>query len=303
MPDKPNTAFALPDHRVLALEGPDAARFAHAQFMSDVAGLGDGHWQWSGWLTPKGRVVALFALLRFDAQRLWLLLPDADPEALAAQLRRFVFRSKLAISPRPDLVASGVFAPLAADAAAATPGRSAIAMRGTDAVELDFGGDGGARTLRIAPAAAGNGTGDDVAGITGTAAWRAFDLAHGLPRLDAAQADRWTPQQLSLDRLRAYSVKKGCYPGQEIVARTHFLGQAKRGLRLLVAPGPVAAGAGLSDAAGASAGEVACAAPLADGRSFLIQVVAPLDSPAEAFVLHGQPTSPRPFEGGLARPA
>ena len=93
MPDNPSTRFALPGHRILALEGPDAARFAHAQFMSDVAGLADGHWQWSGWLTPKGRVLALFALLRLDAQRLWLLLPDAGvpdagPEGLVAQLRR-----------------------------------------------------------------------------------------------------------------------------------------------------------------------------------------------------------------------
>ena len=62
--------------------------------------------------------------------------------------------------------------------------------------------------------------------------WAAIDLAHGLPRLADAQSGQWTPQQLSLDRLRAYSVKKGCYPGQEIVARTHFLGQAKRGLVL-----------------------------------------------------------------------
>ena len=47
--------------------------------MSDVAALADGLWHWSGWLTPKGRVVALFALLRLDAEQVWLLLPDADP--------------------------------------------------------------------------------------------------------------------------------------------------------------------------------------------------------------------------------
>ena len=94
--------FALPDHRILALEGPDAARFAHAQFMNDVAGLADGHWQWNGWLTPKGRVLALFALLRFDAQSLWLLLPDADPEDLRQSLQRFVFRSKVTLAARPD---------------------------------------------------------------------------------------------------------------------------------------------------------------------------------------------------------
>ena len=62
------------------------------------------------------------------------------------------------------------------------------------------------------------------------AAWLADDLAHGLPRLDESQREAWTPQMLSLERLHAFSLKKGCYPGQEIVARTHYLGQAKRAL-------------------------------------------------------------------------
>ena len=83
---------------MLTLEGRDAAAFAQAQFMNDVAVLAPGHWQWNGWLTPKGRVIALFALLKFDEQTLWLLLPDADPAELAAQLQRFVFRSKVRIA-------------------------------------------------------------------------------------------------------------------------------------------------------------------------------------------------------------
>ena len=226
MPDKPNTPFTLAGHRVLAMRGPDAVRFAHAQFMSDVAGLGDGHWHWSGWLTPKGRVVALFALLRLDAEHLWLVLPDADPEALAAQLRRFVFRSKVALEPRGDLRVGGAFAP-------PLQARGGLLAGSGDAgFELDLGGDGGARAMRLGPAAA---TEVDDALV---ARWTTADLAHGLPRLDASQSGEWTPQQLSLERLRAFSVKKGCYPGQEIVARTHFLGKAKRELVLLAGDGP-----------------------------------------------------------------
>jgi folate-binding Fe-S cluster repair protein YgfZ len=55
---------AIPGIASLTLEGRDAVAFAQAQFMSDVAALAPGHWHWSGWLTPKGRVVALFALLK-----------------------------------------------------------------------------------------------------------------------------------------------------------------------------------------------------------------------------------------------
>ena len=59
------------------------------------------------------------------------------------------------------------------------------------------------------------------------------DIEHGLPRLSETQSELWTPQMLSLERLGAFSLKKGCYPGQEIVARTHYLGQAKRHIRLV----------------------------------------------------------------------
>ena len=78
--------FALPDHHLIALTGRDAAKFAQAQTMNDVAGLAAGHWQWNGWLTPKGRVVALFALLKLDDDTIWMLLHDADPADFAAQL-------------------------------------------------------------------------------------------------------------------------------------------------------------------------------------------------------------------------
>ena len=102
--------FNLPGHAVLALEGRDAVAFAQAQFMNDVATLADGQWQWNGWLTPKGRVIALFALLRFDAETLWLLLPDAVVADLAAQLQRYVFRSKLTLKPL-EVRSAGRFGP------------------------------------------------------------------------------------------------------------------------------------------------------------------------------------------------
>ena len=230
LPDPGGRPFALPGHRVLALEGRDAAKFAHAQFMSDVAALGDGQWQWSGWLTPKGRVVALFALLRLDAERVWLLLPDFDPGDLAAQLQRFVFRAKVALAVRDDLPVAGAFtAPVVARG-------NGLAGAPDSGIELDHGGDGGARTLRIGSAPA---TPADEARV---ARWKLADLEHGLPRLDATPSAEWTPQMLSLDRLRAFSVKKGCYPGQEIVARTHFLGKGKRELLLLQGDAPFETG-------------------------------------------------------------
>ncbi|SDW91080.1 YgfZ/GcvT domain-containing protein [Lysobacter enzymogenes] len=256
MPDNPQAlpgqVFALPGQRLIALEGRDAAVFAQAQFMNDVKALADGHWQWSGWLTPKGRVVALFALLRLSEQQIWLAVPDADAGALALALKRFVFRSKVAIELREDRVIEGRFG--APEQAAG----ASIAGNADDSLEIDMSGEGGARALRIVPVAQAAAADAALAAL-----WAQADLRHGLPRLPAAQAEQWTPQQLSLDRLRAYSVKKGCYPGQEIVARTHFLGKAKRGLALYRSEGELEAGAKALAGEDALGEIVAVAAPWA----------------------------------------
>jgi len=277
--------FALPDHRVISLSGRDAAVFAQAQLMNDVKLLAPGQWQWSGWLTPKGRVVALFAVLKFDEETLWLLVPDADPVTLAAALQRFVFRSKVTITVRDDLRVEGAFgAPLQA--------RGNAFSGSTSGVELDFGAEGGTRTLRVTTVSTV--THDP----TPAGKWAAFDLRHGLPRLPASQTDHWTPQQLSLERLEAFSVKKGCYPGQEIVARTHFLGKVKRGLALLESSAALAAGDDVQDENGPLGHVIASAR--ADSCHLALAVV-PLERAASALKVAAGEVHEIPLLGGLAR--
>lgn len=275
--------FALPDHAPIGLQGPDAAAFAQAQFANDVSCLGDGQWQWNAWLTPKGRVIALFALLRRAEDDFLLLAPDHPADELASQLARFVFRRKLKVAARTDLHASGSFAPAAA-------ARGAQAGIDGETVELDFGAEDGARTLRIGAAPA-----DDDPGRL--ARWFTFDLIHGLPHLPASQREQWTPQQLSLERLRAFSVKKGCYPGQEIVARTHFLGKAKRGLALLRAPSPLAidADVGLD---GAAIGKIVSVAPM---EPHCALAVLPMERAPGALQVGEQAVEVQPLLEGLAR--
>ncbi|NIJ91582.1 hypothetical protein FHT12_000240 [Xanthomonas campestris] len=205
------------------MTGTDAVAFAHAQFANDVQALAIGQWQWNAWLTAKGRVIAIFALLREDDTHLLLLLPDGDAAGIAAQLGRFVFRRKLKI---------GVAA-LSAYGGFATPARAqgAKADIGTQRIELDMGSPALPRTLVLLSDQQALAAPIESARMD--ADWRRADLQLGLARLPDSQREQWTPQQLALDRLHAFSVKKGCYPGQEIVARTHFLGKAKRALQLL----------------------------------------------------------------------
>ncbi len=279
--DAPLPDFALPGHTVLALQGADAMTFAQSQFMNDVAALADGQWQWNGWLTPKGRVIALFALLRLDAQTLWLLLPDVAATELAPLLQRYVFRSKVILKGIDSTVSASFCAPLRAKDAS-------FAVIEDGDIELDLGSEAGPRRLLIggAPAAEDR---------EAAARWMQADITHGLPRLPASQRELWTPQQLSLDRLRAFSVKKGCYPGQEIVARTHFLGQVKRGIALYDAASSVAVASDVVVGADRSIGKIICTA------GTLALAVVPLDAPTEELHCAGIALKTMPLLGGLAR--
>lgn len=254
-------AFALTDHALVTLQGPDAVAFAQAQFANDLNALEVSHWQWNAWLTPKGRVIAVFAVLRPAADQLMLVLPDVPAADMAAALRRFVFRRKVVIEAPAALQVQGALnPPLAA--------HGALLDVQDESIELDLGSSHQPRLLRVSS----HQVPEDAAAL---ARWRDIDLRHGLPRLDASQREQWTPQQLSLERLHAFSVKKGCYPGQEIVARTHFLGKAKRGLALLESDAVLTPGAPVEDGEH-HLGRVVSASSQAPGP---VLAVLPLDHP------------------------
>ncbi|WP_028919047.1 YgfZ/GcvT domain-containing protein [Pseudoxanthomonas suwonensis] len=279
----PADFFALEEHTVLALDGPEALVFAQAQFANDVTALSPGQWQWNAWLNAKGRVIAVFALLRCgDALR--LVLPDHGAAELGDALRRFVFRRKVTVAPRPDLRVSGAFT------SPATASGARLAGDEAGGLELDYGTSALPRTLRIGPATA-------PADAAAREAWAVADLRLGLPRLPASQREQWTPQQLALDRLHAYSVKKGCYPGQEIVARTHFLGKAKREPLLLHVPAGVDAGAEVQQS-GRVIGQVAS---VAGGGSRLALAVLPLERGDAPLEVAGVTTTVESFVEGLGR--
>lgn len=273
----PADFFALDEHTVLALDGPEALVFAQAQFANDVTALSPGQWQWNAWLNAKGRVIAVFALLRYgDALR--LVLPDHNAAELGDALRRFVFRRKVTVAPRPDLRVSGAFT------SPTTASGARLAGDEAGGLELDYGTSALPRTLRIGPTAA-------PADAGAREAWAAADLRLGLPRLPASQREQWTPQQLALDRLHAYSVKKGCYPGQEIVARTHFLGKAKRQLVLLRAGDAAEAGAEVAQD-GRAIGNVVAAAGQAPRLALAVLPLELADAPLAAA---GAPATVEPF--------
>jgi hypothetical protein len=187
---------------LVALEGPDAIAFAQAQFSSNLASLADGQWQFSAWLDAQGRVRALFHLVRLDGQRLRLLLRGGEAQALAGELQRYVFRAKVRVA-----------ALAVQQLATAGPIPVHAVLEQDDTLVLGCG----SHALRLAE------QGED--------GWRLPQLRAGWPWLPSGTSGELLPAWLDLGALGATALDKGCYPGQEIVARMHYRGGSKRHLR------------------------------------------------------------------------
>lgn len=256
---------------VLELSGPDAVAFAQAQFSNDVVALGDGHWQWNAWLNPQGRVRAFFALLRLDGQRLRLILRGGDANELAEALRKYVFRSKVTIQ-LADGAASGV---------------DDVTMLGLEAPS----GDVIARNGDVSAIAMPHDKRWLVAGAPNVVAvaadrWTLADIRDGLPLITPPLQEEVLPHWIGLLRLGAVSVKKGCYPGQEITSRLHFKGGNKRSLYRVT----------FDPAASPDSG----AAVLAENGERAGQIVMACDGEALAIVAHASADQPLRLEDSTA---
>jgi folate-binding protein YgfZ len=189
---------------VLAFRGPDAARFLHGQLSADVENLPAGASQLAGLHNPQGRAVALLMLARTSPEDILAVLPRELIPDVGALLQKFVFRSKVRIEEPP-------FHVIGAAAGADPHGSYAFAW--------------GNRQLLLAPADR------DLARSTDTARWNLDDVRQGLPQVYAATREQFVAQMLNLDLLGAVSFDKGCYTGQEVIARAHYRGRVKRRLQ------------------------------------------------------------------------
>ncbi len=216
-----DTRVRLAVAELVELAGPDARAFAQAQFSSDVTRLQTGAWQWSAWLDAQGRVRNVFALLRADDERLVAWLPLGAARTMAGELGRYVMRSKLSIGALEDWRLLALTAPMPAP----------MQVQALDA-GWTLALPGATRTLALLPAAATL-EADADPHAAHLARLRLEAITAGLPWLDASLSGEFVAPALGLDRLGATSLDKGCYPGQEIVARLHYRGGNKRHCRRL----------------------------------------------------------------------
>ncbi|MDD9807042.1 MAG: folate-binding protein [Gammaproteobacteria bacterium] len=287
----------LDDFGVLKISGEDAEDFLHNQASNDLRELAAGEARLAALCNPKGRMYCSFLAFggRAAGGAWYLQMPRERVAPVMKRLSMFVLRAKVELSDVSDELpgfgvigaaanemperAAGAAGAVSASAAGAnmgagTAGAADKAGAGAGAAVMAF------KTPGIQPRAAVYADGETLIELWRGAvqkgcramtcdAWRCCDIQSGIAHVSDATSEELVPQMANMDLLGGVSFSKGCYPGQEIVARTHYLGKLKRRTYLFSSDGrDVAAGAPVfSDRQTEPCGQVVDFCPLPDGPS------------------------------------
>lgn len=219
---------------VLRIEGPDAVAFLQGQVTCDVKSLPEGRIALGAMCNPKGRVIAVFRLIRQDTRCHFILRSDMA-EVVRNRLQRYVLRSKVTIDDG-EWSALGLLGArdktFAEDLGLTTaPDFGQVASTCGGALLLCL--DRNDKLLLLAPneetaAVESRWLGGKRAARGTPAAWERAEIADGVPTVTPITTEEFIPQMINLDLLGGISFTKGCYTGQEVIARTRYLGTVKR---------------------------------------------------------------------------
>lgn len=273
--------FDLGQFGLIRVSGEDAADFLQGQLTNDVRELAADSSQLSSYCSPKGRMMASFRLFRLGDDIL-IQLPRTRLGPILQRLRMFVLRSKVTLEDASDDL---VQIALAGDCAPAilgdlAPAAADEAVQGDGLVVVRLAGDR-PRFLAAGTPATITALWQQAAGTAtpaGAAAWRLLDIRAGIPVVEEETVEAFVPQMTNLQLINGVSFTKGCYTGQEVVARMQYLGKLKRRMfRVSVDMDPCpAAGTELfspRSASGQGAGRIVSAAPAPGGGCEALAVV------------------------------
>lgn len=203
----------IPYLSAIHFSGADAGDFLHNQLSADVMGLAAGESTLACYCEPKGRVLALMLVVRSDDDY-YVIMSNSLTAPVVSRLSIYVMRANVIID---TLEGSAVIGLGPDDKAGTLPAHLAVA----EVPNSD-------NALMIAQNISSANTDPALQD-----AWKLAELNRGISWLCSETSGQFLPQMLGFDTLGAVNFKKGCYPGQEIVARTHYLGKLKRHPRLL----------------------------------------------------------------------
>jgi tRNA-modifying protein YgfZ len=201
----------LDDLGSIRAHGPDVRSFLQGQLSNDVSRLTPERSLLAGYHNPQGRTIALLRLLWLGEKDVLAVLPRELAAPVAMRLARFVLRAKVKVADESSIWrARGVIGPQ-------MPGAVPVGHSPT-------------RGLIVSPSS------DPTDGDRHQ--WHRLDIEAGQPQVFAATSEEFVAQMLNLDALDAIAFDKGCYTGQEVIARAHYRGRVKRRLQRFVSRGP-----------------------------------------------------------------
>jgi hypothetical protein len=219
---------------LIGASGPDTQLFLNGQLTNDIAALDDAHSQISAWCSAKGRMLAIFRIVRHGDGYL-MQLPAVLREDILKRLRMYVLRAKVKLDVADDtLVRIGIAGPNALMKVSAVTGLAPAVgdntcARAGELLVMRLPGFH-PRFEILAPEVEARTIWDRLMPATpaGADAWTRHDIMAGIPTVLSQTTDTFVPQMANLDLLGGISFNKGCYTGQEIVARVHYLGRLKQ---------------------------------------------------------------------------
>ncbi len=285
---------------VIAVRGADAVTFLHAQLTNDIAHLAPGHLQLAGYCSAKGRLLAVFDCWR-AGDAIYLQLPKEILPAIQKRLSMFVLRSKAKLEDASAeqtclaLMGPGAAAALAASEIAPPDAGVAHALGGGIVARLRDTPNVPERFLVIGPKAEVAAARARLGSVDAMdpAAWWWSQIDAGSATVFAATQEKFVPQMINLEVLGGVNFKKGCYPGQEVVARSQYLGKLRRRMAIAHIDGDTRAGADIfAQGTTEAVGTVVMAATAPQGGMDLL-FEAPVDRTAGAVLLANAPNGHR----------
>jgi folate-binding protein YgfZ len=300
---KTTTIVPLALYGVLEAVGPDSAKFLQGQLTCDVRDVDATRSTPGAYCTQKGRMLSSFQLLQREADRLWLRMRADLLENSARTLGKYAVFSKVKLAVRDDIVGFGLHgsgaAALVQQFCQSTPvgQNSTISTGEMSMLQRDIAGEWFECWLPAATAAAFWHSATGQASPAGSEFWRWLVLRSGFGEICAASAELFIPQMLNYHLNGAVNFKKGCYTGQEIVARTHYRGQVKRHAQLAscTAVEPPLPGTDILGERGNSIGNVVDSARIDTNECELLLVVADAEATAAAVKIGDGSSALRPL--------
>ncbi len=284
---------------VLRFDGTDTQSFLQGQLTNDINALTTTLSQYTGYCTPKGRLLASLLLWRRDSVY-HMLLPRALCEPVRKRLSMYILRSKVKAADISDAqVLFGLAGTDAASWVATITGAAPAAVH--DVVHHENVSALMLPVQRYLVVAALADAPRIEAALTAAAAaspatlWDALDIEAGIPSVVAATQEQFVPQTVNFDLINALSFDKGCYPGQEIVARTHYLGRVKQRMvraRITAASAPAAGDKLYTEAFGGQASGMIVAAVAASIGAYDVLAVIQTGSLDKSAVHWQSPSGP-----------